>query len=177
MAAAPADASVRIADELEQVAGLEAEAPEAWTALTAPGVPTGTRKAALDAMLTDAHPLTRNLLKLLVDNGRLAEINAVAAAVRALVSERDKQLDVHVTSAVELSSDLRTRIEQRLSTSTGSQVRLHASVDPAIIGGLVVRHGDTLIDTSLRGRLEQLKLALSRPALRPPSASTTADSQ
>ena len=80
---------------------------------------------------------------------------------------REQQLDVHVTSAIELSDDLRAKLKQRLSSTTGKQVRLHASVDPNIIGGLVVRHGDTLVDTSLRGRLDQLRLALSRPVPRP----------
>jgi F-type H+-transporting ATPase subunit delta len=87
------------------------------------------------------------------------------------VREQTGELDVHATTAVELSPDLRSRLEQRLGSSTGRKVTLHASVDPTIIGGLVVRHGDTLVDTSLRGRLEQLRLDLARPsARRAPSA-------
>ncbi|MCW2928271.1 MAG: synthase subunit delta, partial [Thermoleophilia bacterium] len=103
----------------------------------------------------------------LVDNGRLEEATELAAAYRTLVQEREQQLDVHVTSAIELSDELRAKLEQRLSANTGKQVRLHTSVDPNVIGGLVVRHGDTLVDTSLRGRLDQLRLALSRPVPRP----------
>jgi F-type H+-transporting ATPase subunit delta len=157
----------RVADELDQVAALATDSPAEWGALTAPGVPNAARKGTIDRLLADSHPLVRNVLKVLVDHGRLEESSDVAAEFRRLVMEREQQLDVHVTSAVELSDELKAKLEQRLSTNTGSTVRLHASVDPSIIGGLVVRHGDTLVDTSLRGRLDQLRLALSRPTPRP----------
>jgi F-type H+-transporting ATPase subunit delta len=164
--------AVRVADELDAFAALRHEAPVEWAQLVAPGVPASARKAAIDQLLADAHQLVRNLLKVLVDNARLEQAPDVAVAFRELVKLQEDQLDVHVTSAVALGDDLRVKLEQRLSSSTGKQVRLHASVDPDIVGGLVVRHGDTLIDTSLRGRLEQLRLSLSRPTARPASNSS-----
>jgi ATP synthase F1 delta subunit len=172
--AAGTDAS-RVADELDQFAAVQTDAPDAWNELVAPGLSSAVRKATLDRFLADSHPLVRNVLKVLVDHGRLEEASDVAADYRALVKELEQQLDVHVTSAVELSADLRAKLEQRLGESTGKQVRLHASVDPEIIGGLVVRHGDTLVDTSLRGRLDQMRLALSRPTPRP-ATTTSSDS-
>jgi len=165
LAAAGPDAS-RVADELDAFAAVRDDAPAEWAQLVSPGIPAAARKGTIDRFLAECHPLVRNLLKVLVDNGRLDEATDVAIEYRLLVRELEQQLDVHVTSAIELSDDLRSKLEQRLSTSTGKQVRLHASVDPAIIGGLVVRHGDTLVDTSLRGRLDQLRLALSRPTPR-----------
>ncbi|MCW2923804.1 MAG: synthase delta chain [Thermoleophilia bacterium] len=173
--AVPADDAVRVADELDQVGALRAEAPAEWAALTAPGLAAAVRKGTIDRLLADSHPLVRNVLKVLVDHGRLDEAPEVAASFRALVADRERQLDVHVTSAVELSSELRAKLEERLSSSTGKAVRLHASVDPDIIGGLVVRHGDTLVDTSLRGRLEGLRLALSRPAPRTATPTSSSD--
>jgi F-type H+-transporting ATPase subunit delta len=170
--AAGTDAS-RVADELDAFAAVSTEAPESWNELVAPGLPSAVRKGTIDRFLADAHVLVRNLLKVLVDNGRLEEVVDVAADYRALVKELEQQLDVHVTSAVELSDELRTKLERRLGESTGKQVRLHASVDPEIIGGLVVRHGDTLVDTSLRGRLDQMRLALSRPSSRPATSSNS----
>jgi F-type H+-transporting ATPase subunit delta len=169
--AAGGDAS-RIADELDAFVAVRDDAPDEWAQLIAPGIPTAVRKATLDRFMADAHVLVRNLLKVLVDHGRLDEAPDVAASFRELVKLQEDQLDVHVTTAIELSGELRSRLEQRLSTSTGKQVRLHASVDPEIIGGLVVRHGDTLVDTSLRGRLDQLRIALSRPTPRPASNSS-----
>jgi ATP synthase F1 delta subunit len=160
-----------VADELGAFAALATDAPNEWEALTSPNVPNPARKATIDKLLADASPLTRNVLKLIVDNGRLEDLDLTVAEFRRLVREQEGQLDVHVTSAVELSADLRTKLEARLSSSTGRQVQLHTSVDPDIIGGLVVRHGDTLVDTSLRGRLDSLRLQLSR-GRNNPSAST-----
>lgn len=164
--ASDADAP-RVADELDAFAAVQRDAPLEWQRLVAPGVSAAVRRVTIDRFLADAHQLVRNVLKVLVDHGRLDETQELAVAFRALVQEREQQLDVHVTSAIELSDELRAKLEQRLSSNTGKQVRLHASVDPAIIGGLVVRHGDTLVDTSLRGRLDSLRLALSRPVPRP----------
>ena len=171
MEAAGDDAS-RVADELDAFAALATDGPSEWAMLVGPGVPTAARKGTIDKLLADAHALTRNVLKVLVDNGRLAEATELAAEFRRLVRERDRQLDVHVTTPIALSDELRTKLERSLSDSTGKQVHLHASVDPGIIGGLVVRYGDTLVDTSLKGRLDSLRVALSRPA----SSRTTTES-
>lgn len=160
LAAAEDDAD-RVADELDELAAVSRDAPDEWARLLAPGVPTGARRATVEHLLGTAHPAARNLARVLVDNGRLDELPAIAAELRRRVRERNRELDVHVTSAVPLPAELRERIERRLGEATGSTVRLHASVDPTIIGGLVLRHGDTLFDTSLRGRLDQLRLALA----------------
>lgn len=165
--------ATRVADDLDAFAAVREQAPESWAALVVPGLPSQVRKGTIDRFMAEAHPLVRNLLKVLVDNGRLEDAPDVAAQYRALVREVEQQIEVHVTSAVVLGDDLRTRLEQRLSASTGKQVQLHASVDPEIIGGLVVRYGDTLVDTSLRGRLDQLRLELSRPAPRPANSSAS----
>lgn len=169
--AAGPDAS-RIADELDAFAAIHHDAPDAWYELVAPGLPAAARKGTIDRLLAESHPLVRNVLKVLVDHRRLEEAPEVALEYRELVKSLEQQLDVHVTSAVELSDDLRAQLEQRLSGNTGRTVRLHSSVDPEIIGGLVIRHGDTLVDTSLRGRLEQLRLELSRPTPRLASPSS-----
>jgi F-type H+-transporting ATPase subunit delta len=160
----------RIADELEAFTALAESAPDEWNQLVGPGIPAEVRKSALDRLMADATPTTRNVLKVLVDNGRLADATELAIEFRRLVRERDKQLDVHVTTSIQLSDELRTTLEQRLSDSTGKQVNLHASVDPEIIGGLIVRYGDTLVDTSLKGRLESMRQQLSRPSARPTSS-------
>lgn len=160
---AAGDTASKVADELDSLVTLESESPEAWEQLTAPNVPAVALKATIDRLFADASPLTRNVLKVLVDNRRMEEAPDVAREFRRLVRERSSQLDVHVTTAVELSDGLRAKLEERLSANTGQKVTLHSSVDPDIVGGLVVRHGDTLVDTSLKGRLDQLRLELSRP--------------
>ncbi|MCW2949646.1 MAG: synthase delta chain [Thermoleophilia bacterium] len=156
----------QVADELEAVAALPNQSPREWGALIAPGVAASSRKHAIDALLTDGHVITRNTLKLLVDNGRLAELPELAREFRRVVRSVAGELDVHVTSAVELPDGLTKRLEERLSSNTGKRVTLHTSIDPSIIGGLIVQHGDTLVDTSLKGRLDSLRLALSKPTPR-----------
>ena len=172
--AAGTDAS-RIADELEAFTELAESAPDEWNQLVGPGIPAAVRTAAPDRLMADATPVTRNVLKLLVDNGRLTDAPELAIEFRRLVREREQQLDVFVTTPILLSDELRTKLEQNLSENTGKQVNLHASVDPEIIGGLIVRYGDTLVDTSLKGRLDSLRQQLSRPAPGRPATTTDSD--
>lgn len=156
-------AAPKIADELDELCTSIDANPATWSSITAPELSEGVQRALVDSVSEGSNPMTRNLMRLLVDNGRLAELPEIAAELRRLVKIQLGQLDVTITTAVELPATLRTKLEERLSTTTGKQVSLHASVDPEIIGGLVVQHGDTLIDTSLRSRLDSLKLNLSRP--------------
>ena len=169
--AAAGDSSQAVADELDALSTLAQTSPGEWDALIAPELTDAQRKQALGKVFAGGQQLTRNFLSVLVDRGRLEELPEIAAQFRELVKQQQNQLDVHVTTAVDLSDDLRAKLEERLSSSTGKQVRLHASVDPAIIGGLVVAHGDTLIDTSLRGRLDALRLSLKRGRLSPSTSS------
>ncbi|MCW2926103.1 MAG: hypothetical protein JWM86_71, partial [Thermoleophilia bacterium] len=85
--AAGSDA-VRVADELDAFAAIATDAPTEWAQLVAPGIPAAARKSTIDRFLADAHVLVRNVLKVLVDNGRLEEATELAAAYRTLVQER-----------------------------------------------------------------------------------------
>jgi F-type H+-transporting ATPase subunit delta len=167
---AAGDSAVQVADELDSLAQLGADQPEQWEALIAPAVTSEQRKAALAQVFKGGSAITRNFLFVLVDRGRLEDLPSIASNYRQLVQAQQNQLDVHVTTAVDLSADLRSKLEERLSSSTGKTVKLHTSVDPSIIGGLIVHHGDTLVDTSLRGRLESLRLTLQRGRLATPGA-------
>lgn len=160
---AAGDDAARVADELDALVELARESHDTWEQLTSPTVSHAVLKETIARVFADASPFTRNVLYVLVDNGRIEDALDVASELRALVKEQSRKLDVHVTTAVEMTPELQSRLAERLSTGTGRTVTIHASVDPSIVGGLVVRHGDTLVDTSLKGRLEQLRLELSRP--------------
>ena len=154
----------QVLETLESLhAGLTADATT-WSSLLDPRVSVDARKAALDKVLA-GDDLARNFLRVLIDNRRIEEFGDALAAFRSLVQAREQQLDVHITSAFELDDALLKSLEEKLSSTTGATVRLHPSVDPTIIGGLVVQHGDNLVDASLRGRLDDLKLTLSRGSL------------
>jgi F-type H+-transporting ATPase subunit delta len=78
-----------------------------------------------------------------------------------LASEQRRQVLAEVRSAVELTADQRSRLAAALSTLQGRQVRLNVIVDPEVVGGIVVRVGDDVIDGSIASRLEQARRTLS----------------
>ena len=98
-----------------------------------------------------------NLIGLMLRRGRIDELPRVAAEFRRLDNERQGITPATATSAVPLSEDDVRAITARLEEMTGGRVDLDLAVDPDLLGGLVVRVGDRMIDGSVRGRLERLR--------------------
>jgi len=115
----------------------------------------------LEASLADTDPLVRNLAKLLVAKGRVSLGPQVAEAYRQLVDEYRGIAHASVVTAVPLSDAERKAVEEKLSEITGKQVIAHPQVEPAIVGGLLARVGDRLIDGSTRHKLDALKRQLA----------------
>jgi F-type H+-transporting ATPase subunit delta len=101
-----------------------------------------------------------NLVALLVERRRLAQLPAVAREYARLVERQRGVVGAVVTSAVPLTADETAAVLAKVEAMTGTSVSLTAEVDPAIIGGLTVRVGDRLLDASVRGRLERLRAQL-----------------
>jgi F-type H+-transporting ATPase subunit delta len=140
--------------------------PSARVVFTSPAVAVSDKRAALDRVLPNAPPLLRNFLHILADRDRLDEVPGVAEALRELVNRQRGIVTAEVTTAVPLDADAEQLIAQRLAAylhRSPQQVTIRAHVDPGIIGGVVARVGDQLIDDSVRGRLERLRAALRRP--------------
>ncbi|MBN9492140.1 ATP synthase F1 subunit delta [bacterium] len=108
----------------------------------------------------DISPLALNLAKLLVQKGRSLDASAVADAFNELADEHDGIAHAEITTAVDLNPTQVANIEQQLSTTLNKHVQAVAAVDPAIIGGIIVRVGDRMVDASVRTRLKQLRKEL-----------------
>lgn len=103
----------------------------------------------------------RNFLQLLADNRRLRLLPEIASQFEALRAEAERIADVEVISAQELSAEQSNKLQAALERRLGSAVRLHPQVDRSLVGGAIVRHGDFVVDGSLRGRIERLGAAMS----------------
>jgi ATP synthase F1 delta subunit len=115
------------------------------------------KEDGLDRAVSDADPVLINFLKLLIENHRMPVIFRVRRAYEELWEEENKLLPVRVTSAVELDQRTVSQIGDRIAEQTGRKVDLSSQVDPDIIGGIVVRVGNSILDASIRNRLESLR--------------------
>lgn len=122
-------------------------------------VPIDQRLAMVERTL-DVSPMVLNLAKLLVTKGRAGEARAVAEAFGRLADDYEGIAHAEVTTAVELAPAQLDAIAQKIGQSLGKQVRVTGTVDPGIVGGVVVRVGDKLVDGSVRTRLKRLRREL-----------------
>jgi len=120
------------------------------------------RKAALDKVLVDGvDPMARNLLYTLLERGDLALLGPVATSLRARMQQAASgPTPVDVTTAVPLEQGQRQALEQKLAAQYGGNLAYAYHVDSAILGGMIVRVGDKLIDGSVASRLAALKQTL-----------------
>ena len=105
-----------------------------------------------------------NFLKLLIENHRMPVLFRVRRAYDALWEQENRLLPVSVTSAVELDEATVRQIGDRIAEQTGRKVDLNAHVEPDILGGIVVRVGNAVLDASVRNRLEQLRKQVAKAA-------------
>jgi len=129
------------------------------------GSPVVARGAATKAVLAVADhlgldPATRSFLGVLAENRRLGALPAIIRAYRTLASRHRGELTAEVTSAHALTEDQVGELKQQLRQRVGREVTVDLSVDPALLGGLVVRIGSQMIDSSIRTRLNALAHAM-----------------
>jgi ATP synthase F1 delta subunit len=125
--------------------------------LFSPYFSTTEKRDGLARAVTDADPVIVNFLNLLIDNHRMPVIFRVRRAYDELWEEENKLLPVRVTSAIELDALTISQIGDRIAEQTGQKVDLSSEVDPEILGGIVVRVGNSVLDASVRSRLEKLR--------------------
>jgi ATP synthase F1 delta subunit len=151
-----------IREELGQFADALNDNRELQVFFFSPYFSTIEKEDGLDRTVSDADPILVNFLKLLIENHRTPVIFRVRRVVDELWQQEYKLLPVTVTSAVALDQATVSQIGDRIAEQTGRKVELSAIVEPDILGGLVVRVGNSILDASIRNRLEQLRKQVAR---------------
>lgn len=150
-----------VEDELFRFARSYESSDALRNAITDEHVPLEKRQAIVEDLLDGkATPTTVQLVSMVVGSGRGRDLPAIVDSLVQRASSA-KQLDVaEVRTAVALSDDQQARLKAALENATGKQLNLKAVVDPSVVGGVVATVGDTVIDDSVRTRIDQLKSRL-----------------
>jgi F-type H+-transporting ATPase subunit delta len=154
----------RIRDELAAFADALAQNRELSIFFFSPYFSTEEKEDGLRRTVVDADPTLVNFLQLLIENHRLPLIHRIRRQFEVLWDRENRRLPVEVTSAVELDRSVIEALEAGILEQTGQNVELESHVDPDILGGIVLRVGNSILDASVRHRLEQLRKEVARAA-------------
>jgi F-type H+-transporting ATPase subunit delta len=122
------------------------------------------KKAGVRRIVSDADERLFNFLELLAERHRMPALFRIRRIFDGDWAEENKLLPVTVTSATELDAGLVEEIGQRIQEQTGRRVELSSNVDPDVLGGLMVRVGNMVLDATVRNRLEQLRKQVAKAA-------------
>jgi F-type H+-transporting ATPase subunit delta len=119
------------------------------------------KQDGLGTLLEGVDPVVENFLELLIENHRMPAIFRVHRAYESLWEQENQLLPVTVTSAVALDEATVKSIGDAIGQQTGQKIELTANVDPDVLGGLIVRVGNSILDASIRNRLENLRRSVA----------------
>ncbi len=161
-----ADSPLQPEQAVEQLRALESvvnESAELRTILLSPAVPPPRKRAVVARLagLAGVSGVMRNFLFVMIDHRRINIFREIRQAFEDLLDERLGVVRAHVASARELSADQRTRVQEEISSFMGKTVRCEFTVEEALLGGVFAQVGSTVLDGSLRGRLETLRQRLA----------------
>jgi len=156
----------RIAADLDTLAALWRDDSNFRAFVSDPRLDAASQRKSAFAVLERAGigPEVHNLVGVLINNRRLSQLPQVAAAFGAQLAARRGQQSAEVTSAHALTDTQRAQISARLTEAGYSGIRLTEHVDPAILGGLIVRIGSRLYDNSIKSKLQRLQYAMKGAA-------------
>ena len=153
--------TAEVEDELFRVAAVIRGNDELTEKLGDHHIPVAARQQViLDLLENKASPVTTNLVMFVVGNGRVRDLPEIVDALISRAAAEAKKEVADVRSAVPLSEDQKARLADALGKATGKDVQLKVTIDPEIGGGIIAQVGDTVIDGSVRRRLEQLRSSL-----------------
>lgn len=147
---------------LSDISRLIGESDDFSRYLRSPVISGDVKASALDAILAKAqvNPVVGNFLRLVAKNGRLFALDAIIVAFRELAAAARGETTAEVTSAVPLTSDQANALSETLKAKLGKTVTLNQFVDPTLIGGLQVKVGSQMIDSSIKTKLAAMKIAM-----------------
>ena len=150
-----------VRDQLTTFVEAVDEVPELRSLIRNPELDPLTKAAALDAVLEGADELIRNFVRVVTRKGRAAQLDEIAREYEVLVAAEEQILSVELTTAYELSDDEAAAIVKQIEEASGQRVEAARTVDPDLIGGLVLKAGSLEVDSSVRGRLDRLRRDLA----------------
>ena len=156
-AAKDRDRLAHVREDLGDFVAAVEEVPELRSLLRDPVLDPKEKAAALDSILGGVDELVRNFLLLVAEKNRTAQIEEIAHEFDRLVAAEERRLEVELTTAFELSDKEAKSIVAQIEKASGREVDATRSVDPDLIGGLILQAGSMRVDASVRGRLNRLR--------------------
>jgi len=149
-------------DEMRSLLTLLNESPDFAAMLSSPVVQDGDKKAILRSVLgSGANPNLVNFLMLVVDKRRIIFLGAIARQYLGILRQYTNTVLAEVTSALKLTDAQKDQVTAKVKQLTGAQgVELETSVDPEILGGIIIKVGSQVFDSSLRGQLRRVGISL-----------------
>ncbi len=158
------DALDEVHEQLGEFADALSENRELQVFFFSPYFSSTEKKDGVEKVVDGGNEYFVNFLKLVAERHRMPAVFRIRRDFDDLWREENKLLEVRITSAVELDEQLVRTIGDRIEEQTGQRIELDANVDPDVIGGLVLRVGNMVMDASVRGRLERLRRDVARAA-------------
>ena len=149
-------------EALADFAAAAAESPELRAVLRNPQLEPSAKGAILADLAGDDEPLFTHFLQLVAEKGRAGELEEIAKEFERLIAREERRLDVELITARELTDEEADAIVGQIEKAAGRKVDATRSVDPELVGGIVLQAGSYRADASVRGRLERLRQELVR---------------
>jgi F-type H+-transporting ATPase subunit delta len=144
--------------QLSEVVGALGGVPKLGAMLQSPGIAVADKASLLDkAFGGKVDGKLMNFLKIVLDKGRFDCLGAIWSSAKKIFDEMSGRVQATITTAEPIEDSVRARVEKSLSDKLGKQIQLEALMDPSVIGGMVIRIGDTVYDGSVKSHLSRVR--------------------
>ncbi|NEQ74708.1 MAG: F0F1 ATP synthase subunit delta [Okeania sp. SIO2C9] len=156
------DLAERFGEDIRSLINIMDESPELKQFMGNPIIKPEDKKTVLQRMMGDeVNPYMRNFLMLLVDRGRIIFLEEIGKKYLALLRELNQTVLAEVTSAVELNEDQKNTVRERVKSMTDARdVDIETKIDSSLLGGVIIKIGSQIIDSSLQGQLRRIGISL-----------------